>query len=122
MEEVRRFADPWMVAGDFNVITIASEYSGGAPPNGRNMEEFSDAIFNCVLSSVSFDGQPFTWTNGRVWQRLDRALINSVWNDLFRVTKVSHLMHGRSDHAPLLIKCGAAEARSKSFRYLNVWA
>ena len=38
MEAVKRPNDPWLVAGDFNVITSASERSGDAPPNARNME------------------------------------------------------------------------------------
>nr|XP_027096084.1 uncharacterized protein LOC113715980 [Coffea arabica] len=86
------------------------------------MEEFNEAIFSCGLADVGFDGPQFTWTNGTVWQRLDRAIANSAWMDTFDVTKVSHLVRGRSDHAPLLIKCGMHKAHSSSFRFLNVWA
>ncbi|XP_071902710.1 uncharacterized protein [Coffea arabica] len=57
-----------------------------------------------------------------IWQRLDCAFSNTAWSALFGITKVSYLMCGRLDHAPLLIKCGVAEARGKPFRYLNVWA
>ena len=48
----------------------------------------------------------YTWTNGIMWQWLDRILANAEWMDFSEVTKVSHLSCGRSDHAPLLIKCG----------------
>ena len=112
---------PWMVAGDFNVILNAQERSVGAPPNLRNMEEFNDAIFNCGLAEVDFDGSAITWTNGVLWQRLDRALSNAAWSELFSTTTVSHLMPGRSDHAPLLIKSGYPRHGSPAFRYLNVW-
>lgn len=73
------------------------------------------------LAPVDFDGQPYTWTNGSIWQRLDRVLTNSAWADLFDTTKVSHLVRGRSDHAPLLVKCGVTAPRKASFRFLNVW-
>ncbi|XP_071933864.1 uncharacterized protein [Coffea arabica] len=122
MEDVQeQFSGPLLAAGDFNVISSVSEWSGGAPPNGYNMEEFNKAIFNCGLSDVGFDGSPFTWTNGEVWKRLDRALANETLTDLFEVTKVSQLLQGRFDHTPLLIKCGANRLRSSSFRFLNVW-
>ena len=85
------------------------------------MEEFNEAIFTYGLSDVGFDGPQFTWTNGTVWQRLDRALANKAWIDTFDVTKVSHLVRERSDHAPLLIKCGVHKVCSSAFRFLNVW-
>ena len=59
---------PWMLAGDFNSISAASERLRGAPPNARNMEDFNQTIFNCGLVSVDFEGTKFTWTNGTSWQ------------------------------------------------------
>ena len=58
---------PWLVAGDFNVISNTEERVGGSPANARHMEALNDAIGNCSLSEVPFDGALFTWTNGRVW-------------------------------------------------------
>ena len=67
---------------------------GRVPPNVHNMYEFNEAIFSCGLSAVDFDGQHFTWTIASLWQRLDRALSNSAWGELFGFTKVSHLVRG----------------------------
>ena len=50
------YQGPWMVAGDFNIISNVNELSGGAPPNPQSMEEFNDAVFNCELSDVGFEG------------------------------------------------------------------
>ena len=114
-----QFSSPLMVAGDFNVIFKVDERSGGASPNPRNMEEFNEAIFQCNLSEVSFDGSLFTWTNREVWQRLDGALVNVDWSSLFICTKVSPLLRGRSDHALLLVKCGNSRNRGSSFHFLD---
>ena len=111
---------PWMVIGDFNVISTPDERIGGSPPNLRNMEEFNDSMFRCGLSAMDFDGSQFTWTNGSLWQRLDRALTNDRWLASYPVSKVSHLARGRSDHSPLLVKCGLGTASPFSFRFLNV--
>ncbi|XP_071902212.1 uncharacterized protein [Coffea arabica] len=122
MKEVKEcYSSPWLITGDFNVISNINKRSGGGPPNDRNMEEFNEAITDCGLSEVAFDGPIFTWTNGRVWQRLDRALANEGWMEIFEITKVSHLVRGRSDHTPLLIKYGGSGGRSSAFRFLNVW-
>ncbi|XP_071914053.1 uncharacterized protein [Coffea arabica] len=112
---------PWLVAGDFNVISSMQERVGGSPANQRNMEEFNEAIGSCGLSEVPFDGAEFTWTNGTVWQRLDRALMNREWADGFDLSHVSHLARGRSDHAPLLICCQNGGPPKRSFKFLNVW-
>nr|XP_027123021.1 uncharacterized protein LOC113739850 [Coffea arabica] len=96
---------PWMAIGDFNVISSAEERSGGSPPNPRNMEEFNTSMFRCGLAAMDFDGPQFTWTNGSVWQRLDRALTNVKWALAYPISRVSHLTRGRSDHAPLMVKC-----------------
>ncbi|XP_071933148.1 uncharacterized protein [Coffea arabica] len=113
--------EPWIVAGDFNVVSSADERKGGLPVNATNMDEFNTAMYTCGLSSVDFDGSPFTWTNGTLWQRLDRALVNSLWAAAYTFTKVSHLPRGRSDHSPLLIKARVGSVVPSSFRFLNVW-
>ncbi|XP_071939796.1 uncharacterized protein [Coffea arabica] len=112
---------PWLLAGDFNVISSMEERVGGSPANERNMEEFNDSIGNCGLTEVPFDGALFTWTNGRVWQRLDRALMNRDWAVGYEFSHVSHLCRGRSDHAPLLISCQNGSPTKHSFKFLNVW-
>ncbi|XP_071909746.1 uncharacterized protein [Coffea arabica] len=112
---------PWLLAGDFNVISCMEERVGGAPANEANMEEFNESIGNCGLSEVPFDGAEFTWTNGRMWQRLDRALMNQEWVDGYDLSHVSHLARGRSDHAPLLICCQNGSPSKRSFKFLSVW-
>ncbi|XP_071902708.1 uncharacterized protein [Coffea arabica] len=67
-------SQPWIAVGDFNVIASSDEREGEAPANTCNMEEFNTSMFKCGLSSLAFDGSRFTWTNGSVWQQLDRAL------------------------------------------------
>lgn len=46
---------------------------GGSRPRIGDIDKFNVALQNSGLSAVDFDGVQFTWTNGRLWQRLDRA-------------------------------------------------
>ncbi|XP_071932869.1 uncharacterized protein [Coffea arabica] len=111
----------WLLAGNFNIISSAYERFGGSHANMEAMGDFNSAIFNCSLGDVEFDGPPFTRTNRRVWQCLDRALMNQQWSSVFGITKVSHMPRGRLDHAPLLIKCGNHSTFPTSFQFLNIW-
>lgn len=85
---------PWIVTGVLNVISSADERVGGSSPNLQNMEEFNSMIFNCKLADAGYGGSQFMWTNGTLWQRLDRVLINDTWSDAFEITKILHLLHG----------------------------
>ncbi|XP_027124270.2 uncharacterized protein [Coffea arabica] len=112
---------PWMAVGDYNVISSVEERIGGSAPNIRDLEEFNSALNRSGLFPVQFDGSAYTWTNGRMWQRLDRAVVNAGWLSSIELTRVAHLQRGRSDHCPLLVKGGSMARRRSSFRFLNVW-
>lgn len=57
---------------DFNVVQTVSEIFGGhAQPQGV-IVAFNLALLDYGLKDVGFLGSPFTWTNGRIWKRLDR--------------------------------------------------
>lgn len=55
---------PWMVAGDFNVVSQAEERVGGNPPNIRDMEEFHLALVQSGLSVVPFTGNSLASGSG----------------------------------------------------------
>ncbi|KAK8915965.1 hypothetical protein KSP39_PZI023308 [Platanthera zijinensis] len=113
---------PWIVAGDFNVIRYASEKLGGNLPNPNHMAEFSDCILDCGLSEIPYSGSPFTWTNNKIWERLDWVLSNANWTNHFTSAKVEHLSHANSDHCPLLITMSTNERNFiPTFRFQNMW-
>ncbi|XP_027171611.1 uncharacterized protein LOC113771199 [Coffea eugenioides] len=104
---------PWMAVGDYNVISSVEERIGGSAPNIRDLEEFNSALNRSGLFPVQFDGSAYTWTNGRMWQRLDRAVVNAGWLSSIELTRVAHLQRGRSDHCPLLVKGGSMKFFNK---------
>lgn len=113
---------PWFVGGDFNVIKARSEKLGGASPNLNTLEEFNDCLLDCGLLDVPFTGNPFTWTNGTIFQRLDRIVVNAQWGGLFDTFSVSHLARDGSDHCPMLFSClNSAHSGPSSFKFLNMW-
>ncbi|KAG6527939.1 hypothetical protein ZIOFF_010074 [Zingiber officinale] len=71
----------WLVGGDFNVIMGLDEHSAGILYSPSAVSDFNDFLMLSGLLDAGFVGDKFTWTNTRVWKRLDRFLISSSWND-----------------------------------------
>lgn len=95
--------EPWIVAGDFNIITAKDKCLGGATPRLVEIEEFNETLQSCDISILDFDGARHTWTNRKVWQRLDRALVNVKWREEYDNFHYSHLTRGRSNDCSLFI-------------------
>ncbi|KAK8952822.1 hypothetical protein KSP40_PGU019869 [Platanthera guangdongensis] len=74
------------------------------------MIDFSEFIINCGLSKIPFSDPTFTWTNVRVWARLDRTLVNHAWHHILKNTTLQHL-NTNSDHSPLTISTNTEVAK-----------
>ncbi|KAI3463157.1 hypothetical protein Pfo_019820 [Paulownia fortunei] len=113
---------PWLVGGDFNVILDPHEKKGNSILNTTAMNDFRDMITYCGLIDAGYEGQYFTWTNKRVWERLDRILYSDAWLHTFQSTKVTHLPRTWSDHAPLLTTVSFSSVKPpSSFRFMRMW-
>ncbi|CAL1404640.1 unnamed protein product [Linum trigynum] len=116
--------NPWLLVGDFNSICNPSERQGGAGFNAQRTSHFNACINDCSLIDVGYTGPRFTWTNGRLLQRLDRALCNRDWIDHFPDTLNTHLPRIRSDHRPILIRSSIVNRtpnKERPFRFLAAW-
>lgn len=93
------------------------------------MSNFRDALYDCNLVYLGFTGLPFTYDNGRggeanVKVRLDRAVADTGWRDLFGDAVLHHLVSSRSDHCPLLLeikKESWERHKIHIFRYEIMW-
>lgn len=120
---------PWLVVGDFNEVMWSFEYFSECERAEGQMAAFRDALGDCDLMDLGFSGLPFTYDNGREQQanvkvRLDRAVADTGWRDLFPEAAVSHLVSSCSDHCPLFleIKKESWEChKPRIFRYEIMW-
>ena len=60
-----RFLVPWLCCGNFNEILQSSEKQGRLPKQQQPMMEFWAAFLHCGLVDLGFQGNIFTWNNGR---------------------------------------------------------
>ncbi|KAG5612449.1 hypothetical protein H5410_023730 [Solanum commersonii] len=118
---------PWVVGGDFNVITNDEEKLGGRPVTKSGVRDFNHCISVCNLEDKGFKGSKYTWWNGRtddacIFKRLDRIFCNDQLQNIFPVLEVEHLTRSGLDHTPLSITFKTTNEKVyKPFRFLNLW-
>jgi len=112
----------WLLTGDFNDILDNSEKQGGP----LRWEDFFLAFRNFVsqngLWDINHTGNSLSWRGTRyshfIKSRLDRALGNCSWSELFPMSRCEYLRFEGSDHRPLVTYFGAPPLkRSKPFRF-----
>lgn len=100
---------PWLLMGDFNEALWQFEhFSITLRPEGQ-MKAFREVLSVCALTDLGFAGIPYTYDNGRqgranVRVRLDRAMADDSWRDIFSDGQTIHLVSPASDHCPILVK------------------
>ncbi|KAL5544633.1 hypothetical protein UlMin_008417 [Ulmus minor] len=95
-----------------------------------SIDIFRRSIDICQLQDLGFEGANcFTWSNGRVFERLDRFFGNIGWLESFPDYKVHHLDFFCSDHKPILLsfgnnafgrRCGKVK-RIPRFHFEHAW-
>lgn len=95
--------------GDFNEALWQFEHLSVRQRGEGQMLAFRELIQNCDLHDLGFSGVPFTYDNHRegrnnVRVRVDRALADDSWRDIFSESQVVHLTSPCSDHCPVQLK------------------
>ncbi|XP_056697297.1 uncharacterized protein [Spinacia oleracea] len=120
---------PTVMFRDFNEILGMHEKEGGVVRRERLIDAFREVIDSCALRDLGYKGCIFTWQHGNtvntlIRERLDRYLADEDWVYLFPHNEVLHFPIYRSDHAPILLKCGTENVRKKGkklFRFESMW-
>lgn len=98
----------WCVIGDLNNVISQEDKHGGAPYHRWLIKGFNEAFSDTGLFDMNIVGHQYTWERGRGTEnqteiRLDKALTNSSWLELFPLAKLYNLEGSTSDHSPLLL-------------------
>ncbi|KAG7600426.1 Endonuclease/exonuclease/phosphatase superfamily [Arabidopsis suecica] len=83
-------------------------------------------IHSCGLIDFPFHGNQFSWigqrANGKIRCRLDRAMGNEEWHNLFSHTNVEYLEMWGSDHRPVLASIQSSpKTFSRKFMFDKRW-
>lgn len=119
--------EPWCCIGDFNDIFEFDEKEGGRPKEKRKIDTFRSMVEECGLYNVSFQGQKFTLTGIRegevIRERLDRALVNFEWLQVFPICQGFNLNAVGSDHSPIILWTKFLDKKGdRKFKFEANWA
>ena len=100
-----KYTIPIIIGGDFNIIRR---------PDKKNNDNYNDSwpfMFNAVIDSLNLrelelSGRKFTWANNmpnQTFEKLDRVLVYTDFEEHFPHTSVHALNREISDHTPLLV-------------------
>jgi exonuclease III len=116
---------PLLIGGDFNIIRNPSE------KNNDNFDRRWPFLFNAFiddldLMEIKMSGRRYTWANyNRVptFERLDRVLASTEWEQKFPLVTVDALNREISDHTPLLLSTGDKinRASQPEFKFELSW-
>ncbi|XP_057981159.1 uncharacterized protein LOC131166561 [Malania oleifera] len=70
---------PWLLLGEFNYVMCSEQKRNRIPPSEyeiKDIRDFSNEVRLCDLKSK---GNWLTWTNGKVWCKLDHVVVNQDW-------------------------------------------
>ncbi|XP_074298883.1 uncharacterized protein LOC141629852 [Silene latifolia] len=93
------------------------------------MNNFWDAVDECGLRDVPWEGYNFSWDNGQEGKAnrqsmIDRAMCSAQWIDMFPFAILIYLDREWSDHAPIKLYLNRREAQGTSpqkFRFEQAW-
>ena len=115
---------PWIILGDFNSILSQNDKHNGEPVSSYEVSDFRTCCSVLGLSDLNYTGCKFTWTNGKIWSKIDRVLVNPYWSGLQISAQVHFSNPGAfSDHSPISVCIGPLhQRRHASFKFFNMWA
>ncbi|XP_075091688.1 uncharacterized protein LOC142171877 [Nicotiana tabacum] len=111
---------PWLIMGDYNAIRSGEDRPIGNPVQELEVRDFNSFIDDTALVEMRTNGRNFTWTNGRTYSKIDRALVNAEWMLKMPYLEVWVMDPGCSDHSPLNVSLEDNEEKvPKPFKFLN---
>ncbi|KAK6785297.1 hypothetical protein RDI58_018752 [Solanum bulbocastanum] len=115
--------DPWLIMGDFNSILTTEDRPIGSQVQSAETRDFQECITDCNLTELAAVGRIFTWINGYVFSRIDRALVNAEWILHMPIVQVLVMDPLFSDHSPLSITVEEQrDAKKRPFKFFNCLA
>ncbi|KAG2556243.1 hypothetical protein PVAP13_8NG205800, partial [Panicum virgatum] len=127
LDSLRSLADsvhgPWIILGDFNLIRFPREKSNDSF-NNTETDWFNDFINTLCFQDIPLLDRLYTWSNNQdhpTLCRLDCALVNLDWSNIFPDTTLSSNTRITSDHVPIVLNASTTVPKPSIFRFNNHW-
>ncbi|KAI5639961.1 hypothetical protein M9H77_00287 [Catharanthus roseus] len=97
---------------------------GQTAVSAYEMADFIHCTVDLGLEDLKYMGMRYTWTNGQVWSKIDRAMCNQRWLVDGPYALADFLPAGCvSDHSPCIVHLfETATTAKRGFMFYNMWA
>ncbi|KAI0498636.1 hypothetical protein KFK09_019526 [Dendrobium nobile] len=119
---------PSIIGGDFNCVLNKEEKRGGKRfVFSEGLREMNQFMTNSDFHDVRSIGPRYTWCNNkegasRIWERLDRCLVNSIVLQKIPSAMTRHLARVASDHSPIAFKLDEKiQVKRKNIKFEDTW-
>ncbi|XP_028552325.1 uncharacterized protein LOC110102200 [Dendrobium catenatum] len=128
LEDWMEDSTPSIIGVDYNCILSKEDKRGGKRfLFSKGPKEMKSFMVNYDFHDIGYIGPRFTWCNNkegtsRIWERLDRCLLNSSAIQKVPLAITKHLARIASDHSPILLKLDTElRIKSKIIRFEDTW-
>ncbi|XP_062118859.1 uncharacterized protein LOC133832549 [Humulus lupulus] len=117
----------WLVLGDFNAPFSGQDRSGGKPISDLELVDSVQWLVDTHVEPLRRIGSFFTWTNNqhgaaRIYSKIDHALRNEKWIDMFPQSNALFSWEPISDHCSCIVRLQPVlKMGLKLFRFYNYW-
>jgi len=117
----QQMREAWCILGDFNVILYKEDRRRGDVTQDKEIEKMSYFIEIRDLQEMRWSGAYYSCTNKIIWSRIDKALINIHWCEVFDFTQNHYLASGFSNHTLMLVKFPLTVKPRSRFQFYEMW-
>ncbi|KAJ6287680.1 hypothetical protein OIU76_030634, partial [Salix suchowensis] len=83
--------------------------------------DFHKCHLDLGLCDLPYTGCHYTWSNGSIWSKIDRVLVNPFWSSLHQSAHVHFGNQGAfSDHSFATVRINPQDKGHRSFKFLNM--
>lgn len=88
----------------------------GRPVSSMNLKTYWRSVWHVIWRNFTILGSFFTWTDGNIQSKIDRVLVNSIWQDGFPMAHAHFLLD-----VYLILRAERSDSRP-SFKFFNIWS
>ncbi|KAH7845111.1 hypothetical protein Vadar_030941 [Vaccinium darrowii] len=118
--------EPWILLGNFNAVRRVNERSTIDNFDFNAATDFNSCIEDIEVDDIPAKGFWFSCSNrsggmGQNKSRIDRVMVNQVWQDVFTESEAVFAAPGIFDHCSLIVSVLPYKPKRKPFKFFNYW-